>query len=379
MKIIHRLYILLSIIIITASVNLFLLLSSSTQGYETESNFTIALRELQTKSIVQGLLGADIVFLFIVLFSTTRSLNPLKSLTAALARIKEGKYGEEIKYESKDEIGLIIDSFNSMSTALQEKVEKARQHEIARDEFLAMITHELKTPLVPISGYADMMLKGHMGPINESQKERLEIIKTSSTSLLALISDLLDAQKLALGQLKFRKLENNVKSSVEKSVELMAPQAIVDKIELTHNAKDDIYITYDDERIRQVINNLIKNSIKAVQPEIGKVNVLVEDSPTEAKISIKDNGRGIPKEAHDKIFRKFFQVDASLTREKGGSGLGLSICKSIVESHGGKIWFESEVGKGTTFIFTLPKTQQTDLGMAQTKSNQERPIMNRLS
>jgi len=357
MKIVHRLYILLSVIIITASINLFLLLST-TQGYGAESNVTIGLYEIQTKSIVQGLLGADIAFLFLVLFSTTRSLNPLKSLTGALARIKEGKYGEEIKYESHDEIGLIIDSFNSMSKALQEKVEKARQHEIARDEFLAMITHELKTPLVPISGYADMMLKGHMGPITESQRERLEIIKTSSSSLLALISDLLDAQKLALGQLKFRKLENNVKSTVEKSVELMAPQAIVDKIELTHNAKDDIYTTYDDERIRQVINNLIKNSIKAVQPEIGKVNVLLEDSPTEAKISIKDNGRGIPKEAHDKIFKKFYQVDASLTREKGGSGLGLSICKSIVESHGGKIWFESEVGKGTTFAFTLPKIQQ---------------------
>ena len=357
MKIVHRLYVLLSVIIITASINLFLLFSA-TQGNEIEPNFTIAIRELQTKSIVQGLLGADIVFLFIVLFSTTRSLNPLKSLTAALARIKEGKYGEEIKYESNDEIGLIIDAFNAMSKALQEKVEKAKQHEIARDEFLAMITHELKTPLVPISGYADMMLKGHMGPINESQRERLEIIKTSSSSLLALISDLLDAQKLALGQLKFRKLVNNVKSTVEKSVELMAPQAIVDKIELTHSAKDDIYTTYDDERIRQVINNLIKNSIKAVQPEIGKVNVLLEDSPTEAKISIKDNGRGIPKEAHDKIFKKFYQVDASLTREKGGSGLGLSICKSIIESHGGKIWFESDVGKGTTFAFTLPKIQQ---------------------
>ena len=358
MKIVHRLYILLSIIIITASINLFLLLSAA-QGSETESDFTLGFRELQTKSIVQGLLGADIVFLFVVLFSTTRSLNPLKSLSAALARIKEGKYGEEIKYESNDEIGSIMDAFNSMSKALQEKVEKAKQHEIARDEFLAMITHELKTPLVPISGYADMMLKGHMGPISESQRERLEIIKTSSSSLLALISDLLDAQKLALGQLKFRKLVNNVKTTVEKSVELMAPQAIVDKIELTHDAKDDIYTTYDDERIRQVVNNLIKNSIKAVQPEIGKVDVIVEDSPTEAKISIKDNGRGIPKEAQDKIFKKFYQVDASLTREKGGSGLGLSICKSIVEAHGGKIWFESDVGKGTTFSFTLPKIQET--------------------
>ena len=378
MKIVHRLYILLSIIIVTASVNLFLLLST-TQGYEMGSNFVVGAYEFQIKSIVQGLLGADIVILFIVLFSSTRSLNPLKSLSGALARIKEGKYGEEIKYESSDEIGAIMGAFNAMSKALQEKVEKAKQNEIARDEFLAMITHELKTPLVPISGYADMMLKGHLGPITETQRERLEIIKASSSSLFALISDLLDAQKLELGQLKFRKLENNVKSSVVKSVELMAPQALVDKIELTHNAKDDIFTTYDDERIRQVINNLIKNSIKAVQPETGKVNVIVEEFSEEAKISIIDNGRGIPKEAHDKIFKKFYQVDASLTREKGGSGLGLSICKNIVEAHGGKIWFDSEVGKGTTFAFTLPKIPQTLPNEKEEPKNNDAKTMNVLN
>src|SRR5574338_435217 len=171
MKIVHRLYILLSIIIVTASINLFLLLST-TQGYQMESNFTVGAYELQIKSIVQGLLGADIVILFIVLFSSTRSLKPLKSLSVALARIKEGKYGEEIKYESNDEIGAIMGAFNSMSKTLKEKTEK----------------------------------------------EKLEIIKASSTSLFALISDLLDAQKLDLSQLKFRKLPNYKKSSVAKSV-----------------------------------------------------------------------------------------------------------------------------------------------------------------
>ena len=378
MKIVHRLYILLSVIIFTASINLFLLMST-TQGYDMGSNFTVGSYELQIKSIVQGMLGADIVILFIVLFSYTRSLNPLKSLSGALARIKEGNYGDEIKYESNDEIGSIMGAFNEMSKDLQEKVEKAKQHEIARDEFLAMITHELKTPLVPIAGYADMMLKGHLGPITETQRERLEIIKTSSSSLFALISDLLDAQKLELGQLKFRKLVNNVKSSVIKSAELMELQAIVDKIELTHDAKDNIFITYDDERIRQVINNLIKNSIKAVQPETGKVKVIVEEFPEEVKISVTDNGMGIPKEANDKIFKKFYQIDTSLTREKGGSGLGLAICKSIVEAHGGKIWFDSEVGKGTTFSFTLPKIPQTPPNEKEEQKKNDAGTMNILN
>ncbi|MEX1053383.1 MAG: ATP-binding protein, partial [Nitrosopumilaceae archaeon] len=120
-----------------------------------------------------------------------------------------------------------------------------------------------------------------------------------------------------------------------------------------------IYALYDDERITQVLTNLIKNSLKAVQPKTGKVDVLLEDSQNDIKISVRDNGRGIPADAINKIFRKFYQVDTSTTREKGGSGLGLSISKGIIETHGCHISVESELGRGSTFSFTLPKSQKS--------------------
>lgn len=309
--------------------------------------------------IVQGLLVADIGIFIIVLISIRRSLNPLNSLVVALSRIKEGIYGEKIEYKSKDEIGSLAETFNIMSITIKQKEEEAKKIEIAKDEFLAMITHELKTPLVPIQGYADILLGGHLGQLNKNQKERIEIIKSSSASLLQLVSDLLDAQKLELGQLRIKAQTNNIKSTIEKTIAVMVPQAMTDQIELTHNAKEDIYALYDDERISQVLTNLIKNGLKAVQPKTGKVEVLLEDSQNNIKISVRDNGRGIPADAINKIFRKFYQVDTSTTREKGGSGLGLSICKGIIETHGSHIGVESELGRGSTFSFTLPKSQKS--------------------
>ena len=317
----------------------------------------VDIKENDRALSAQGLLIIDIAVFIIVLLSIKRSLSPLSSLTMALSHIKEGIYGEKIEYNSKDEIGDLAETFNTMSSTIKQKENEAKKIEIAKDEFLAMITHELKTPLVPIQGYSDILLGGHLGELNKSQKERVEIIKSSSASLLQLISDLLDAQKLELGQLKIKAQANNLKSTLNKAITSMAPQAIADQIELTHNLKEDCYALYDEERIQQVIANLIKNSIRAVQPKTGKVEILVEDYKNNYKIYIRDNGKGIPKSAMGKIFRKFYQVDTSTTREKGGSGLGLAICKGIIEAHGSEIQFESELGQGTTFSFTLPKTQ----------------------
>ena len=336
-------------------------LLSTTALFEYDWNKLIDGKLRERVNVVQGLLVADIVVFVIVMVSIRKSLNPLVMLTSALSRVKEGFYGEKIDYRSSDEIGTLAQTFNLMSETIQVKEQEAKKIEIAKDEFLAMITHELKTPLVPIQGYADILLGEHLGSLNRDQKERLEVIKSSSASLLQLISDLLDAQKLELGQLKIKKQTENVKQTVEKTITAMMPQANAEEIELTSNVKPDIYANYDDERIIQVLTNLIKNAIKATTPKNGKVQIFVEDKPDEVKISVKDNGTGLPKDSLDKIFRKFYQVDTSTTREKGGSGLGLSICKGIVENHGGKIWVESEFGKGATLSFTLQKNENPNL------------------
>ncbi|HWY36796.1 MAG TPA: HAMP domain-containing sensor histidine kinase, partial [Nitrosopumilaceae archaeon] len=327
----------------------------STTGFFVDGWNKLIDDKLQEKvNVVLALLVADIAVFVIVMFTIRKSLHPLAVLTGALSRVKEGFYGEKIDYTTNDEIGTLAHTFNLMSETIQQKNEESKKVEIAKDEFLAMITHELKTPLVPIQGYADILLGEHLGTLNKNQKERLEVIKSSSATLLQLISDLLDAQKLELGQLKIVRKTANLKDTVSKTITLMMLQAISGGIEFVNHVKTDVYAYYDEERISQVLANLIKNAFRAA-PKNGKVEISVEELPDEVKVSVKDNGIGLPHDALDKIFRKFYQVDTSSTREKGGSGLGLSICKGIIETHGGKIWVESELGKGATFSFTLLK------------------------
>ena len=321
-------------------------------------NHYLTKENRQQQSGIQILLIVDIVIFFLVLYIIRQSLLPLKLITNALSEIKKGEYGEKIKYTKSDEIGELVNTFNIMSDTIKEKDDDTKKTEIAKDEFLSMITHELKTPLVPIQGYADILLSEHLGKLTDKQKERIHIIKYSSESLLALISDLLDAQKLELGQLKIRKESINIKNTVENSIKIFLPQLEKNKVKITSNIED-YSIEHDAERIKQVITNLIKNSLTAVTPEKGIIEISMKNLPHEIQINVKDNGVGIPINKQGELFKKFYQVDATLTREKGGSGLGLSICKGIVENHGGIITVRSIPNQETIFSFTLPKKSES--------------------
>lgn len=332
-----------------------LILQSSIDDLLDSWNAELNKDQSQQQIIVQILLGVDIFVFFVVLYTIRQSLSPLQIITTGLSRVKEGMYGEKIDYKADNEVGDLVNSFNIMSDTIKQKELEAKKMDIAKDEFLAMITHELKTPLVPIQGYADLLLSEHLGKLTTIQKERLTIIKDSATSLLDIISDLLDVQKLELGQLRLMKENISIKKSIEKAIESFKPKVIQDEIKLALNSPD-IIVTHDPERIAQVISNLIKNSITAVKPKTGAIQVNVEELPTEVKISVNDNGTGIPIDKQKDLFTKFYQVDTTLTRERAGSGLGLAICKGIVKNHGGKIWVESTPNVGSTFIFTIPKT-----------------------
>ena len=311
----------------------------------------------EEQTIIQLILVIDIAVFFLVLFVIRKSLSPLATITQAITRVREGTYGEKIEYESTDEVGQLVSNFNIMSNTIKEKEEEAKKTDIAKDEFLAMITHELKTPLVPIQGYSDILLSEHLGKLNDAQKERVDIIKSSSESLLAIISDLLDAQKLELGQLSMKKENINIKETIDKAIESLKPEADKNNIEIRSNVVD-FTINHDQERIIQVTTNLIKNSLSAIEPNPGKIEILMENRPTEIKISVKDSGVGIPQEKQKDLFKKFYQVDTTLTRERGGSGLGLAICKGIIDNHMGKMSVESIPNQGATFSFTIPKSSE---------------------
>jgi signal transduction histidine kinase len=317
-------------------------------------NNEITAQGSEEQIVIQILLIVDIIIFIVVLFVIRKSLSPLESITKAISRVREGVYGEKIEYSGTDEVGQLVNSFNVMSRTIKEKEDEAKKTDRAKDEFLAMITHELKTPLVPIQGYSDILLSEHLGKLTAKQKDRISIIKSSSETLLAMISDLLNAQKLELGQLKMKKVNTNIKDTIDKVIETLKPETTQKSIVISSNAVD-FTINYDPERIGQVITNLIKNSLNAVQPNSGKIEIIMENLPTEVKISIKDNGIGIPQDKQKELFKKFYQVDATLTREKGGSGLGLAICKGIINNHQGQISVQSIPNQGSTFSFTLPK------------------------
>ncbi|MDX1533750.1 MAG: HAMP domain-containing sensor histidine kinase, partial [Nitrosopumilaceae archaeon] len=332
-------------------------LQSSLDNLVDAWNFEVTKGETLQQTIIQILLGVDIAVFFVVLFVIRQSLNPISVITSALSRVKEGVYGERIVYNAKDEVGELVSTFNIMSDTIKQKEEEARKNDQAKDEFLAMITHELKTPLVPIQGYADILLSEHLGALTDKQKERLQIIKSSSESLLDIISDLLDAQKLELGQLRMKLESHSLQDTINKSIEALKPQADRNGVKLS-SVGEDVVVLHDPERMGQVLTNLIKNSLNAVKPNTGVIEIITEEDNDSVIISVKDNGIGIPDDKQKDLFKKFYQVDATLTRERGGSGLGLAICKGIVEGHDGEISVKSALNVGTTFTIKIPKSKR---------------------
>jgi signal transduction histidine kinase len=248
-------------------------------------------------------------------------------------------------------------SLQVLNGLLERQKEKLAEVDKAKDEFSAMITHELKTPLVPIIGYSELLMDGSLGELTQKQREKIQIMHHSANSLLRLISDLLDARKLELGQMKFS-IANNVSAEtiVKECMNSVLPLAEARGVALEYRAQD-AKLKCDQKRIDQVLHNLLTNAIKFVSERTGRIEIYVEKNQDgQIVFAVKDNGTGIPKEKQQHLFKKFYQADTSMSRNAGGTGLGLTISKGIVEAHGGKIWFESQEGAGSTFYFTLPES-----------------------
>jgi len=231
-----------------------------------------------------------------------------------------------------------------------EKVDKLKQ------EFLSMITHELKSPLTPVIGFAQALKKPKMlGDLNEKQIDAVEIILANATRLRKLIGDLLDANKLELGKMKFEHTEINVSKLMENITNAFTYTTKEKSIKLENNTKGEITIKSDKGRLEQVMTNIIYNSIDFVPKDSGSIQIAAENRGKHVLFSVTDNGPGLTPAQQLGLFRKFYQADSSAKRKHGGTGLGLTICKGIIQGLGGKIWVLSDKGEGTTFYFTVPK------------------------
>lgn len=236
---------------------------------------------------------------------------------------------------------------------LEVKGEELRKADKHKSEFLASMSHELRTPLNAILGYTELILDDIYGEVPAKIREVIERLEKNGSHLLRLINDVLDISKIEAGQLELVPEEYSFQETVHTVVTSLEPLAAEKKLDLkTRIAPRLPHGKGDQQRIAQVLVNLIGNAIKFTEQGEILVDIAITDDRFLVKVS--DNGPGLSDLEKDYIFSEFYQVDRKSTRSKGGSGLGLSIAKRIVELHGGAIWVESVPGRGSTFIFTLP-------------------------
>ncbi len=242
--------------------------------------------------------------------------------------------------------------------------EKGRELEVAskhKSQFLANMSHELRTPLNAILGYTELILDSIYGEPTEKMRTVLERLQANGKHLLGLINDVLDLSKIEAGQLTLSLDDYSLSDVVHGVVSAVEPLAAEKRLAFKAEVAPDLPTGRGDgRRLSQVLLNLVGNAIKFTDK--GEVAIRASATNGAFTVAVCDTGPGIPAADQAKIFEEFQQADSSITRKKGGTGLGLSIAKRIIEMHGGRIWVESEPGKGSTFYFSLPVRVETQAG-----------------
>ncbi|WP_196137861.1 two-component sensor histidine kinase BarA [Aliikangiella sp. G2MR2-5] len=319
---------------------------------------------------------------------------PIIQLASAVKRIKEGQLKVAIKSQATGELKTLVDGFNDMSQSIYEATEEMQQaveqatadlHETnealelqnveldmarkqaleasrVKSEFLANMSHEIRTPMNGVIGFTNLLLRTDL---TDKQTDHLNTIKKSATNLLSIIDDILDFSKIEAGKMALEKRSLNISDCVDEVLNFLGPAAQAKSVELIGIIYQDVpeHLLGDSVRISQILTNLTNNAIKFTQQGSIQIRVMLEDDTPQSvtlKINVTDTGVGLSKQQQKVLFQAFTQADTSTTRRFGGTGLGLVICKKLVESMNGKIGLESEEGVGSTFWFTLQLDKDRD-------------------
>jgi signal transduction histidine kinase len=331
------------------------------------------------QTIIAYVIVSMIIAIVVAILVSEKISRPIMELENATREILSGNYNYPIRRHSlaSDEIVELTEQFDKMRDTIKanekltirgHQLEKANvdliRIERAKEEFISMVSHELKTPLGPAKGYLEMLLRPKIGgKLSDKQAKYIGIIYRNILKMETLVGDVLDIYKLDMGRLNFSKKNTEVQSLINSVILDLKPLAIANNIELQTEIRVDKGTTIfcDSKRIEQVFSNLIKNSLDFVCENTGRIIITAREPKDDESVVyflVEDNGIGISPDKVDNLFQKFYQIDTTATRKHGGTGLGLVICKGIIEAHGGSIGIDKSYTNGLRIIFTIPKVTQ---------------------
>ncbi len=344
-----------------------------------------------------GLMVAALTLAALASFALARRMtSPIKQLQFGAARIGAGALDQRIEVHTGDELEVLAEEFNRMASQLSdlyaglenrvaERTEelaatmreleiKSRELEVAshhKSEFLANMSHELRTPLTAVIGFSEVLLQRMFGQVNPKQEEYLKDILDSGQHLLSLINDILDLSKVEAGHLELELSTFWLPEALESSVQILRETATRRGVTLEIKIASEVgEIEADLRRVRQILFNLLSNALKFTPPD-GRVTLLGRVDGGRAEIAVRDTGIGIPLDEQPRIFDAFQQANSIAAQTAEGTGLGLTLVKSLVELHGGEIWLESAPGLGSTFTFSVPLRH----GASDDESEAENPVI----
>jgi signal transduction histidine kinase len=309
---------------------------------------------MSSRNLFIGVAATALILALVLGFVLSWSLiGSIQRIDARLAAIAAGDFSGHVDVVNRDELGDLAANVNRMNDELSRlyaELEAASRH---KSEFLANMSHELRTPLNAILGFSQVLREEMFGTVNEKQAEYLDDILASGHHLLSLINDVLDLSKIEAGQVELASAPFSIREALERGVVVVRERANTDgvRIDVTADPAADV-VDGDARRIQQVIFNLLSNAVKFTPPG-GAIDVTTSRVNGEVWVAVSDTGPGIAPEDHERLFDEFQQTEAGVAQREG-TGLGLALSKRFVELHGGRIWVQSELGKGSTFVFTLP-------------------------
>lgn len=313
-------------------------------GTSLATDIDASLRDTLNRALLAAGIAATLVATALSWYVSQRIVRPIRALVKASQYIAAGHYKERLPTDQNDEFEELTGSFNRMAAALDAT-------ETMRQQLIADVSHELKTPLASIKGYMEGLQDGVIPPTPETY----QLVHREADRLQRLVSDLQELSRAEVNQLQMDVRPCNPVDLLNQAVAALRPQYNDKGIRLeTDLPAETLDVLADVDRIRQVVINLLGNALQYT-PAGGRVRLRLSYDNHMVRFSVYDNGIGLDAADLDRVFQRFYRVDKSRARRSGGSGIGLTIARYIVEAHGGRIWAESAgPGQGSTFIFTLP-------------------------